>query len=170
MKVDVTIFSEIYKRYWKKVYAICYHYIQNPEEAEEMTQEVFLSVWKLRQELQFTQSPENYLTRAARYQVLNYYRAQSARQQFIKDFPVRDIDNSTEETILFRELNSSIQQYANELPRQSGKVFLLRQQTDHTNKEIADTLDISEKAVDYHVAYIKKFLKAKLSCLFSILS
>lgn len=167
MQTDVTAFNEIYKLYWKKVYATCYHYVQNREEAEEMTQEVFLSVWKRRRELQFTQSPENYLTKAARYQVLNYYRAQSTRQQFIKSLPATDIDNSTDETILFRDLKNNVQEYAHSLPRQSGKVFLLRQHTDHTNKEIAEALDISEKAVDYHVSYVKKFLKAKLSCLFS---
>ncbi|MBL7736932.1 MAG: sigma-70 family RNA polymerase sigma factor [Chitinophagaceae bacterium] len=167
MKMDITAFTDIYTRYWKKVYAICYHYTSSREDAEEMTQEIFLSVWKRRQKLEFTQSPENYLTKAARYQVLNYYRAKSTKQQFFKNLPVAETDNSTEETILFRELNSSIQQYSSELPQQSGKIFMIRQHTNHTNKEIAETLDISEKAVEYHVSYVKKFLKAKLSYLFS---
>lgn len=161
--MDITAFNDIYIRYWKKVYAICYHYTGSREEAEEMTQDIFLSVWKRRQELQFTESPENYLTKAARFQVLNYYRKQSNKQHFIQNLPGGETDNSTEETILFRELNSNIQQLTRELPHQSGKVFLLRQHTDHTNKEIAETLNISEKAVDYHVSYIKKFFKAKLS-------
>lgn len=167
MQLDVTAFNEMYKRYWKKVYATCYHYVQNREEAEEMTQEVFLSVWKRRNELWLIQSPENYLTKAARYQVLNYFRAKSTRTKIIESLPAGDLDNATDETILSRELSRNIQQYSNELPQQSGRVFQLKQHTGYTNKEIAESLAVTEKSVEYHIAYIKKFLKAKLSYLFS---
>ena len=42
-------FEEIYSRYWFKIYRIAFNQTGNKEEAEELVQDVFLSIWNRRE-------------------------------------------------------------------------------------------------------------------------
>ncbi len=163
MSIDATTFKDLYQRYWTRVYSICYRYTGSREDAREMTQDVFLSLWRRRNELQFTGPIENYLSKSARYQVLNYHRSRSVRAGFLNEMSPAEEDHSTEQTILARELQHDVQQYADQLPRQSRKVFELKKTDRYSNRDIAEALEISEKAVNYHLGYIRRVFKIRLS-------
>lgn len=46
MKIDERVFAELVGRYLKRIYNFVYRYVQNRDEAEDITQDVFLKAWK----------------------------------------------------------------------------------------------------------------------------
>jgi RNA polymerase sigma-70 factor (ECF subfamily) len=48
---DVLSFDSIFKKYHKKVYYFAISYLKNKEEAEDVVQEVFINLWKYRDQI-----------------------------------------------------------------------------------------------------------------------
>ena len=48
---DELAFTEIYNRYWEKLLAIGYYYLRHKQAAEDIVQEVMMSLWKRRNEI-----------------------------------------------------------------------------------------------------------------------
>src|SRR6202000_1639091 len=64
-------FTEIYNRYWDKLYFIAYKLLKDTNAAEEIVQEVFLMIWKKRDSLNI-KSLTQYLAAMTRYAVYRY--------------------------------------------------------------------------------------------------
>jgi RNA polymerase sigma-70 factor (ECF subfamily) len=64
---DRGAFTELYNRYWDKTYAVALHRLEDEHEAEEVVQEVFLSIWQRRATLQLTHTVATYLAVAVKY-------------------------------------------------------------------------------------------------------
>jgi RNA polymerase sigma-70 factor (ECF subfamily) len=45
-KGDIEAFEEIYRRHHKKVYSLCFRMVRSASEAEDLTQEVFLQLFR----------------------------------------------------------------------------------------------------------------------------
>src|SRR5690606_39180832 len=63
---DELAFTEIYNRYWKKLYAMAYERLKSKELAEDVVHEVFTSLWQRRHEA-VIKSLNAYLAAATRY-------------------------------------------------------------------------------------------------------
>ncbi len=154
-------FEKIYKTYFKKVFGICFYQTKNRSVDEEMTQDIFQSLWKRRNELKIKESIEHYLVRAAKLEVMDYYRTKANREKHLKyvheDYS--DSTNNTEEELSFSELAENLDLLINKLPFQCKNVFTLSREQGMNNKEIALTLLISEKAVEYHITRALSFLR-----------
>ncbi len=48
---DKMAFSEIYSRYWKKVFTVACNKIGHLEDAEEIVQDIFISLWDRRESI-----------------------------------------------------------------------------------------------------------------------
>jgi RNA polymerase sigma-70 factor (ECF subfamily) len=82
---DMRALGELYERYRHRVYAVCISMTRNPAEAEDLTQEVFVSLVKkigsYRGESQFT----TWLHRLTVNSVLMHFRRPSRREQIFTD-------------------------------------------------------------------------------------
>src|SRR5690606_20425787 len=59
---DEIAFSTLYNRYWDKLYSIAYNRLYDEMEAEEVIQELFLSIWNRRQQLEIRSTLSGYLS------------------------------------------------------------------------------------------------------------
>lgn len=161
-------FEEIYRLYFKMVYGICYSTTQNKDLSQNMTQDIFLSLWKRRENLQIKVPIKYYLARAAKLTLMEYYRTQKTHNKHKKIIEQRytEEDNSTEDSILFNELQQEVNSLVEKLPKRGRSIFKLSREKGMTNKEIAKTLDISEKGVEYHmtktISQLRKGLEGKI--------
>src|ERR1700761_5808835 len=64
---DPTAFTAIYERYWDKLLVFVMRVIRRQSDAEDIVQELFISIWRRRQELQVERSLSTYLYNSARY-------------------------------------------------------------------------------------------------------
>jgi len=157
-------FKAVYDTYWEKVYAVCYNNTRCVELAQDMTQEIFTSLWERRKSLKIEQSIEHYLVRAAKYKVSEYYRNKSIREKHQKRISQNYCTSAqcTKEDVDYSLLVQRLDLVVENLPCRCQQVYRMSREEGLTNKEIARKLDISQRAVEYHISKALRFLKEKL--------
>lgn len=160
---DHQAFKEIYKRYWKVCFLQLFRKSNSKELAEELTQNVFISLWE-RRHIHEISHLSSYLTSAVRYSFINYLKnaVQFDRYADYKKGQGEIGANSLEEQLSVRELAISIEKGINLLPRKTREVFVLSRLEYNSVKEIAQKLKISEKAVEYHITQSLKAMRLAL--------
>jgi len=156
-------FEEIYGRYWYKLYRIAYHQTGIREESEELVQEVFLNLWIRRLEVEIRHL-DLYLTIAIKNQVYDYFKSQISYRKYQEYLIFQEIHQhyGTDEIVNFAELSDAVEKALNHLPEKSAVVFKLSRFENQSVREIALGLNLSEKAVEYHITKSLKFLKEHL--------
>ncbi len=159
----VAAFEEIYRRYWFKLYGIAYHQTGVKEEAEELVQEVFLSIWNRRTEV-VIRHLELYLTLAIKNQVYDYIKSQISYRKYQEYLIFQEIHQhyNMDEIVNFTELSEAVEKVLSRLPEKSAEVFRRSRFENQSIKEIAAGLNLNEKAVEYHITKSLKFLKENL--------
>lgn len=158
---DEHAFRELYQRYWKKLFTTACYKLKSKEAAEEIVQNIFVSLWEKRATLQI-ENLENYLYIAVKYKVINYVEALMVRQAGQKQLAGNTTDESTEATIMINDLHAAIQQALTQLPAKTREVFTMSRFEKYTVREIAGHMNLTEKAVEYHITQSLKLLRVSL--------
>ena len=163
-KSDDAAFTEIYNRYWNKLFSVAANKLNNLAEAEEVVQDIFLDLWKRRKELNITICLNAYLATAVKYKVINIFAKRNQQLRFcektIMDRSIADI--STEQWLSFQELRDRLGKLVAALPEKCRFVFQLSRDRGLSQKEIASQLDISEKTVEAHLSKAIRTLRTEL--------
>lgn len=144
---DELAFAEIYNRYWKPLYSSAHNILQVKEAAQDAVQEVFISLWKRRCNIQIDLL-QSYLHQAVRFQVFKAIRAEKTDQDFFNRLSLITRDILFEDPVLFKELESLYQQLIRALPPDEQEIFLLHRDSGLTYKQIAEQKNISVKTVE----------------------
>ncbi len=163
-KIDTTAFEAIYRRHWKKLFNICYNRLADEHIAEEIVQDIFQSLWERRKNFVVEGPIEHYLVRAAKLEIMDFYRT-GTRRQHIRNhlfMGYSELDESTEQTIYGRDLQEHISQLVDRLPEACRTVYQFSRLHGLNNKEIAQKLSISIKTVEYHLGRALQFLRINL--------
>lgn len=164
-------FTELYNRYWDKLFAIAAHKLQNLAEAEEVVQDIYLELWNRRAGLQITTSLPAYLSTAVKFKVINILALRHRRLRY-QEHAVQVAaagDLSTEQWLRFGELQSRLTALVNELPDKCRLVFRLSREEGLSHKEIAATIGVAEKTVEAHLSRALRTLRTQLRSLSSFL-
>jgi RNA polymerase sigma-70 factor (ECF subfamily) len=175
---DEDAFNEIVNRYTDTIYRIALRIINNPSDAEEVLQEVFLTLIKkldtFREESKFS----TWLYRVVVNTSYMYQRAERKKNESEMSLPdyvpydqpgrlngIQNKDWSYESDVplLSTERMEIIEKAINELPEYNRVVFLLRDVEGLTNEEVAKVLGISLPAVKSRVRRARLFLRDSLS-------
>lgn len=159
----MSAFEEIYRRYWYKLYGIAYHQTGIREEAEELVQEVFLKLWSRRSEV-LIRHLGMYLTIAIKNQVYDYIKSQISYRKYQEYLIFQELHqhHGTEEIVNYTQLTEAVEKVLNRLPEKSAEVFRRSRFENQSVREIASCLNLSEKAVEYHITKSLRFLKDNL--------
>lgn len=157
-------FTELYNRYWDKTFAVAYHRLDDEHEAEEVVQEVFLSIWQRRASLKLTHAVATYLSVAVKYKVINHLDRQYRKQQHLDElaFTLTETEDTTIQWLEEKELRERLDHSINQLPEKCRIVFLLSRDENKTYAEIAAELDISQKTVEAHMSKALSSLRQSL--------
>lgn len=162
---DEAAFSEIYNKYWGMLYAQCLKMLKDESEAEDIVQEIFISLWTKRNELDLKVNLAGYLYITARHKVLNAIRKQKNNDKFVDALSVfiRNQDPSVLEQITEKELAGAIEKEIRNLPEKMKQIFEFSRKSYLSNKEIATQLGISDKTVKKQIGNAIKVLRLRLS-------
>jgi RNA polymerase sigma-70 factor (ECF subfamily) len=156
-------FKEIYDYYWSKLYWVAYRKIGEKEIAEELVQEIFLNLWLKRKTIVIKSSLEAYLFTAVKYSIINHYQAQLVRNKYhLAPEHAFSSSNFTEEEVLTEELYAAFRKALAALSTKTRLVFEKSRLQHLTNKEIANELQLTDKAVEFHITKTIKHLKVYL--------
>jgi len=157
-------FREIYVRYWKALYGEAYKRLKDKDQCEEIVQELFAGLWNKRMALQIDGTLGGYLYKSVGNRVIDQYRREMVRAKHRELFKAvySEADHSTENAIMLKDLEQSINLAVGQLPDKCRSVYELSRVEHKTNKEIAEYLGISEKTVENHLTRALKKLRVSL--------
>ncbi|WPU96329.1 RNA polymerase sigma-70 factor [Mucilaginibacter sabulilitoris] len=158
-------FTELYNRYWDKLFTVAMHRLNDEHEAEEVVQEVFLSLWQRRASVQLTHSINTYLSVAVKYRIINHLDKQYRKKQHIEHLTISSPlgEDSTNRWLSEKELRAQLEQSISQLPEKCRIVFLLSRDEHKTNAQIAAELNIAEKTVEAHMTKALSTLRQSLN-------
>lgn len=149
---DEEALKEIYLRYWKEIYLAAMKKVRTRNIAEELVQNLFISLWNNRRTSKILQL-KSYLYTAIRFQVINFIRSDMIREKYTlqSSMYVAREDNSGESILLTHELSQAIDSAIKSLPAKSRDIFRLNRIEHYTVNEIARDMQLSKKTVEYHI-------------------
>lgn len=164
-KGDVQAFAQVFEYYRRRVYTVALQYLGSEPAAEDVVQEIFLKLWRLREQLVEVRSLEAYLRQLTKYQCLNTLRRmklESAHMEPIpKDFEVSVSD--TEDQVLLNDTRKIVDRGLELLPPQQRLVFQLCRLEGLKYAEVSDQLGISPETVRSHLKLALRFLRSYVS-------
>ncbi len=153
-------FNELYFRHWETMYRSAYLVLRDEHAAKDVLQNIFISIWKKRANLIVKNLPA-YLHQSVKYQVANHLRSNPFKPIHLEKISSLFYENTTEEAINLKDLDSHIHNILDQLPSKCKQVFYLSRFEYLSNSEIAEKLEISQRTVEGHIS--KAIKKIKLS-------
>ncbi len=158
-------FRAIYQRYGRRCFGLAFQKLRSKEAAEEITQNIFISLWERRHQLAI-QNLESYLMVSVKYQTLNYIESKLTREKFSLTLPSQyaegSSENTVENTVFVQDLMNALENALNSLPEKTCEAYRLSRFENLSGKEIAERMNLSEKSVEYHISQSLKFLRSQL--------
>jgi RNA polymerase sigma-70 factor (ECF subfamily) len=134
------------------------------DEAEDVVQKMFCTLWDKRTELDVQVSLKSYLYRSVHNTCLNRLKHERVRDAHKADFTYRHggAHNSADERMAYDELTAAVERAVAQLPKQCRTVFELSRSETLTYPEIAERLKISRNTVENHICKALRLLREKL--------
>ena len=149
---DRLAFQRIYSCFWKECFLIAYRKLNSKTLAEEATQNVFVSLWDRRTQVEIN-NLEAYLYSSIRYQVLNIIKEKISSKKHLAHLKMGpSAYNNSEDGLFFHELKEALDKAVGSLPTKTGRVYHMSRNESLSGKEIAKELGLSEKSVEYHMS------------------
>jgi RNA polymerase sigma-70 factor (ECF subfamily) len=161
---DITAFEMIFKTYYQPLCNYAYTFLQDKEEAEEIVQGTFLSVWEKRGSLSIRNALRPYLYAMVRNACLNVIKHEKIKQKHaVEEIALANISHeSVAQAVAAAELESKIHHAMEKLPEQCRLVFKLSRFEELKYAEIAEQLNISVKTVENHIGKALKIMREQL--------
>lgn len=175
---DESSFEEIVNRYSNRIYGFALRITKNPSDAEEVFQEVFLTLTKKLHTFRGESKFSSWLYRVTVNASFMYLRSQKKHENNIslENYAPYDEKGTLMGRIMYKDWSSRpdiiifnkesliiIERAISELPESYRTVFHLRDIEGLSNEEVADILEISIPAVKSRLHRARLFLRDKLS-------
>ncbi len=167
---DEAAFRVIYNNYSSRLYYFVLEFIHLKDAAENIVQDIFVTLWNKRKDLKDGTNLSSYLFTGAKNNALYRLRDKKYRQKlFSNAMDVSELNLSIDalttvdtSAFAFQEIEQIIQETLSSLPPQCRKVFELSRFQEMKNREIAEELNISIKTVEGHISKGIKTFKVAL--------
>lgn len=164
LKMSGATFAEIYLPLRDVVRKVCIQLLGNEEDAEDLTQDVYLKLWEERNRLEDIASPKAYVIRVARNRCLDRLKtpAMQLRNELQEDemLSVVDATAGPDEQLIAKEQSHRLQQWVNKLKEPKRSIFILRQFEMLSNEETAEKLGLQEATVRSTLSRLRKEARA----------
>lgn len=159
------IFEETFRKYYQSLCNYANSILKEMDEAEEVVQNLFLSIWEKRSDLEISISLKSYLYRAVHNHCLNRIKHLKVREEY-QQYAVNFYDASYEsvsQTVMKNELETKIEEAIKKLPEQCRLIFQMSRFEELKYHEIAEQLELSPKTVENQIGKALKILRVELA-------
>lgn len=159
---DKKAFNTFFLRYYPVLCAYATQFV-GMDDAEEIIQDMMVGIWERRKEMVVESSLNGYLFRAVRNKCINYIDKLRLHEQ-VHLFIAGNWQLQFEDPDFYivEELTQKIEEALHKLPEAYREAFMLNRFDGKTYNEIATTLGISSKTVDYRIQQALKSLRIEL--------
>jgi len=171
---DFAAFEDLVKRYQARTYAVALGMMKNAAEAEEVTQDTFLTAFEKLSTFRGESAFSSWLYRVTMNHALMRLRKKkpvaSGDEAFLDDQAAArglaiagDAPRAPDSTVDDRRLRDAIEQALNELPDDMRAVLLLRAFEGMSNQEVAELLDDTVPAVKSRLHRARLLVREKIA-------
>ncbi|MFT6192746.1 MAG: RNA polymerase sigma-70 factor (ECF subfamily), partial [Polaribacter sp.] len=163
-KGDEFGYTHLVKTYHHKLCVYAVSLTNNDDSAEDIVQNVFMSIWRNRGKLKEEFVLKSYLYKSVYNEFIDQYR----KQKTVVTLEKKYIDALTyiveeEDEKSLERLMKIVKKEIENLPPKCKQIFLLSKEEGLTNIEIAEHLNVSIKSVEAHITKAFKILRSTLS-------
>lgn len=158
-------FKDIFLTYYNPLCNYALSIVQDEVWVEDIVQEVFLNFWNQRHTIDLTGNIKSYLFTATKNQIFESLRKDKSRNKMLEGFltlsnqqNVQNEEQELSEWVKIDQVYSSLRH----LPPKCREVFELAKLKGLTYSQIAETMQISPKTVENHMAKAFTILRDKL--------
>ncbi|GAA3642870.1 RNA polymerase sigma factor [Flavivirga jejuensis] len=168
---DENAFEVLFKKYYANLVNYINVYTYHKSTSEDIVQQLFITLWTKRKELNITKSVKGYLYTVAQRDYLDYYRSLKRKDTFFDELKEIAVRNSIDEDedIVNRKIKR-LKEIIDTLPPKCKEILELNKLSGLKYQEIAKHLGISVKTVEsqMRIAYqrIREGFENDLSILF----
>ncbi len=150
LRNDIKAFEELYDKFNRVVFSVILNIVRIPAEAEEILQEVFVTLWNKRQEYDFSKSsPVTWMITMARNRAIDKLRSNefkgAMRSNSLEDSPLSSMRNEGDNPLdgaLFDEKQRLVQSALQQLPQDQQIIIRVAYFEGLSQSEIAQRYSI----------------------------
>ena len=157
-------FEDVFRANYRDLCSYAVYYLKDKDEAEEAVQDVFVSLWEKREQLQITTSIRSYLFRSVYNYSMNKLKHEKVKRAYEAhhEHTAERAHNPVTGRIFGKELEKRIAQAIETLPEKCREIFMLNRFQHLKYAEIAEHLDLSVKTVENQMGKALKVLREEL--------
>jgi RNA polymerase sigma-70 factor (family 1) len=161
---NMLAFDELYRKYSNRLFRFSFSILKTTDEAENITQDVFLKLWLNRKKVEKGSSVKYYIFTIAYNSAISIIREKVKESQFIEYVKTLQdsIQNSVDLQIEYNELDEKLNEIINALPVRQREVYLLHRVEGLNYSEISERLHISGNTVENHMSRALKAIRVKI--------
>jgi RNA polymerase sigma-70 factor (ECF subfamily) len=157
-------FEAIFRQWYEPVVRSANRVLRDSGVAEELSQDVFLELWRRRESLAPDSSVAGYLMQAVRNRALNHLRHLGVQKKSVVyvealSEPAEHADTQAEAG----ELQAALTEAIAALPPRTREVFVMSRERGLRYSEIAEQLGVSVKAVEANMSRALRILRERLA-------
>lgn len=153
-------FTKLVTLHWDHVFYLAVSFLKSYEEAEELTQDIFVKLWLKRDNLKKVENFVPYLHVISKNHLISHIRKVISEPGELPNNLVSEI--IPEAQLEFKQTYALIMAAMQHLTPQQKSVFELSRLQGLSQKEVSQRLNITERTVNWHIILALKFLKDNL--------
>lgn len=161
-------FRTLVETHQSMVYTLAYRMVSNPDDAADLTQEVFLSLWRNLSSFQGKSALSTWLYRLTTNAAIDFLRKQKRRPTISltveedeedRELDIPDKTASPQQELERQELRRAVREGLSALSPDHRQILLLREMEGLSYQEIANILDLEEGTVKSRIARARLALR-----------
>jgi RNA polymerase sigma-70 factor (ECF subfamily) len=152
--MDETAFEALFHEHYARLCSYALTIVRRREDAEDVVQQVFANLWRVRGSLEIRESARAWLYRSVRNGALNRVRSERSALRLAESperVPVADPAPDPAESMIAGQSAAALERALDGIGERCREVLRLRWIDGLTHAEIADALGITRKAVESNI-------------------
>lgn len=162
---DMTAFETLVRRYRNDVYALCYYFTRNREDAWDLSQEVFIKAHRALAGFRGDAGFKTWLLRIAANQSKDHLKKRRLQTTPLEDTwesAATEASQTPAETMEAKEIGAAIDAAVNRLPLKHRTAFILREYEGLSYQEMAEVMHCNVGTVMSRLFHARKRLQHML--------
>ncbi len=161
---DKIVFDFIFHYYYSGLCAFAEKITGNEETAEDIVQDLFVTLWVKNEQIAISTSLKNYLFTAVKNRSLDFLENEKRKQKKLTHLSRTEQlpENLSNFWFAEAELTQIVEECLDKLPPRCKEIFVMSRFEGLKNQEIADKFGISKRTVELQISNALKKLRSNL--------
>lgn len=175
---DIKAINKLFATYQRRFIRFAYSYVRDPVIAEDFAIEAISYYWEHRHAMEPDSNIPAYILTIIKHKCLNYLQHLQvekdveshlmSHQQWELQTRISSLEACEPKELFLEEVQSIARRTLEYMPEQTRKVFVMSRYENKSHKEIAFSLGITTKGVEFHISKALKLLKKNLKDYFPV--